>query len=156
MKRIHIILLGLAFSLAGLTERGLAQVPIPIVSVGFRNDTPTAIIVQGTSKVNNVPRRGQPFSVAPGKINYDNNVPFGIPRFISIYDAAQPSKILLSNKQVLIQHREPVFLVVRNTLPGQGQVMLIPVPPSVSSPPSPPSPPPPPPPPPDPPPDSDP
>ncbi len=123
MTRIYLIICGLTCWLACLAGPAQAQA-LPTVSVGFRNDTATAVIVQGTSKVNNVPRRGQPFAVAPGKINYDNNVPLGV-RFVTIYYAAQPSKILLSNGPVFVQGRAPMFAITAGRLPGQ--VVLVPI-----------------------------
>ena len=115
--------------LAGLPGRTAQAEALPTVSVGFRNDTATAVMVQGASKVNNVPRRGQPFAVAPGKINYDNNVPLGV-RFVTIYYAAQPSKILLSNGPVFVQGRATMFAITAGRLPGQ--VVLVPISPPLA------------------------
>ena len=61
--------------------------------IGFRNATNAPVIVQGASVVNGTLRRGQPILIPPGKVGWDNNLPAG-KRFITIYDANQPTRVL--------------------------------------------------------------
>jgi hypothetical protein len=62
--------------------------------LGFRNDLKIPIIVQGESVVDNVLRRGQPLLIYPGKVAWDTNLKQG-DRWISIYDARLPNRVLL-------------------------------------------------------------
>lgn len=103
------IVLSILFSLIlllGQNQVSLAQVPG--TTIGFRNDTKTPIIVQGTSKVNNLPRRGQPIFVPVGRIGFDS-APIGI-RFINIYDAQQ--RILLADFPIIVQNRDLLYSVI--------------------------------------------
>ena len=129
MNRMHANLIGLTAlaGILGLLEPSFAQFPavqVPGVSLGFRNDTKAAIIVQGASKVNNQFRRGQPIVVAPGQTGFDNHVPMGV-RFITIYDATQPSRILLANFPVSVQGKASYSV---KTGPGGVMLTLIPGP----------------------------
>jgi hypothetical protein len=64
--------------------------------IGFKNDLKIPIIVQGASFENNVIRRGQPLLIYPGKTVWDLNLKPGN-RFITIYDARQPTRILFQS-----------------------------------------------------------
>ena len=79
--------------------------------IAFKNEFPGPIIVQGTSKINNMVRNGQPILIQPGRVGWDLNVPPG-PRLINIFDANQPQRILLQNKQVPFQNRDLYFSVL--------------------------------------------
>src|SRR5262245_50922953 len=70
----------------------------PGASVGFRNDLKVPVIVQGVSLVNNMPKRGQPILVNPGKTGWDNNLPQGF-RIFTVYDY-NAGRILLNNARV--------------------------------------------------------
>lgn len=74
----------------------LAAVPGSAAAAGisFQNDTNLAIVVQGETFVNGMLRRGQPLLLQPKKTALDANVPNGT-RHIRIYDANQPSRLLL-------------------------------------------------------------
>lgn len=88
-----ILILGcLAQNLCG-TGSAQAQ-PSRAPSITFRNDSKVGVIVQGSTEVNGMQRRGQPLTIQAGKTNYDSNLPKGV-RFITIYDANQPTRILL-------------------------------------------------------------
>src|SRR5438093_1999341 len=83
-----------------LKKVALAVVVLPLLAgsaraagIGFKNDHKIPIIVQGASLENNVIRRGQPLLVYPGKTVWDLNLKPGN-RFITIYDARQPTRIL--------------------------------------------------------------
>lgn len=92
-------------------------------SIGFRNDAKVAVIVQGATDVKGMQRRGQPLLIQPGKTSYDTNLPAG-DRFITIYDANQPSKVLHRSKIPL--GKVDLFFAIR---PGPGnppQIILVP------------------------------
>jgi hypothetical protein len=117
------LLIGALACVLGMAGSCYAQgIGLPGVTLGFRNDTKSAIIVQGATKLHNQIRRGQPVIIAPGRIGYDVNVPHGI-RFITIYDATQPSRILLVNFPLAIQHRA-TFSVSHG---AGGQTLLTPI-----------------------------
>jgi hypothetical protein len=60
--------------------------------LGFRNDTNVALVIQVTSLVNNVPRRGRAQVLMPGK--YYAEVAVGTNKQILIADAKQPARQL--------------------------------------------------------------
>src|SRR5262245_49336485 len=72
---------------------GQGQQPVPPGAIAFRNDLPGPIVVQGTTIVNGVVRRGQPLLLPAGRVAGDFNLPPG-PFLYSVYDANQPSRVL--------------------------------------------------------------
>lgn len=60
----------------------------------FKNDLPQPVIVQGATPAPDMIRRGQPLLIFPGRIAWDNRLDPAI-RVITIYDANQPTRILL-------------------------------------------------------------
>lgn len=103
-----------------LCADGFAQGPI--VSVGFRNDLKMPVIVQGTSKVNNMVRRGSPILVPAGRMSGDFNVPPG-QRVYSVYDANQPTRVLAQNVPVNVVPGRNLSFVIRAV---GNQVALVP------------------------------
>lgn len=90
-----------------------AQAPNPAngVSVGFRNRTGKAVIVQGFTVINNVQRRGQTLLVPPqGGMAFEANVPNGF-RYYTIYDANQTARVFLRDYAVPIQGRDLFFTI---------------------------------------------
>jgi hypothetical protein len=108
----------LAGALAGVV---VAQ-PMAIVAVAFRNELKTPVIVQGTSSVNGMIRRGPPILVAAGRVSGDFNVPLG-PRLYSVYDANQPSRVLARDVQVNVLPGRNITFGIR---PIGNQVGLVP------------------------------
>ncbi len=100
------------------------QKNVPAVSIAFRNDLETPVIVQGHTIVNGMQRRGQPIVIRPDKTSFDNNVPAGF-RFVSVFDANQPSRVLVLNFQVPVQGNRDLALVIRNA-PKSTRVVLAP------------------------------
>jgi hypothetical protein len=98
---------------------------IPTVSIGFRNEFKSAIIIQGHSIVNGMQRRGQPLFINAGKIAFDNNVPAGV-RFITILDATQPSRVLLLNFQIPVPAGRDQQLLVRPAPNNPNRIVLMP------------------------------
>lgn len=62
--------------------------------LGFRNETPVPIVVQGASVVGNAVRRGRPHLLYPGEVAWDS---VSIPgeKVLTIHLAKQPALILL-------------------------------------------------------------
>jgi len=94
---------------------GLSLAPAPaqgpLTSIAFRNETPVAVIVQGISIVNGMLRRGQPLLVVRGRAAGDFNVPAGL-RVYSVYDANQPSRVLVKDQPVnVVQGRNLSFAI---------------------------------------------
>jgi len=104
---------------------GLAPVLAQAAGIGFRNNLKTPVIVQGASVVNGMLRRGQPLLIAPAKIGWDNNLPPGV-RFITIYDANQPSNILFRGP-VPVQSQD-LFFGIRTAAGSPDRVILMPEP----------------------------
>lgn len=107
-----ILAFALILSGAGVSAQGQTQ-PMgptgPGAGVGFRNDLKVPVIVQGVSLVNNMPRRGQPILIQPGKTHWDNNLPQGF-RFYTVYDANQ-SRILLKDARINVQTADQYFVI---------------------------------------------
>ena len=97
--------------------------PPPTGSASFRNDLKVPVIVQGISQVNGVLKRGQPLLVASGKTAGDFNVPVGV-RAYSVYDANQPTRVLVKDAPITIVAGRTQPFVVR-TLPN-GQTAIAP------------------------------
>jgi len=96
---------------------------IPTVSVGCRNQTELNVIVKGYTIVNGVQRSGP---IMPLKKNggrgFESNVPSGI-RFYTVYDANQPTKVLLRDHPIPIQNRDILFDII--PVPGNPNRVLI-------------------------------
>jgi hypothetical protein len=73
-------------------------------AVGFRNETKFPIIVQGSTMVNGMPKRGQLIQIAPGKIGAENNVPAG-DRVYTVYDG-QGQQVYIQNFPVRVQNAD--------------------------------------------------
>ncbi|MCS7046152.1 MAG: hypothetical protein NZO58_07335 [Gemmataceae bacterium] len=116
-------------ALLTLAAGGGAQGPIPKggdpapVSIRFRNDTNFTVLLQGTTKVKNGERRGQPIVIAPGKAGFDNMVPPGF-RSLIIVDFNRPSRVLFKDV-IQIPPGRDLALVLR-TLPNTERVVLLP------------------------------
>jgi hypothetical protein len=127
MRQVVSALIAVACLAIFMADRVSAQ-PTPPVSVGFRNQTGTSVIVQGYTIVNGSIRRGTPILVNKnGGIAFDSNVPAGV-RFYTIHDANQATtRILLRDHRVAIQNRDAFFAIV--PMPNNpNQVLLVPDP----------------------------
>jgi hypothetical protein len=86
--------------------------PFPGASVGFRNQTGLNVIVKGYTIVNGVQRAGP---IMPLKMNggrsFETNVPIGI-RFYTVYDANQPTRVLLRDFPIPIRNPAVIFDIV--------------------------------------------
>jgi hypothetical protein len=103
----------------------LAQAPQPgTVTVGFRNQTNRPIIVQGFTVVNGVQRRGQNLPINKNGKAFEVSVPAGT-RYYTIYDANQPSRILLSQVPVPIQSRDVTFTIM-TTATNPPRIVIVP------------------------------
>ena len=113
------------FTLTGLgldTVGTEAYCQNPGPGIGFRNDLKVPVIVQGVCIVNNMPRRGQPILVAPGKTVWDNNLPAGV-RYYTIYDGNQ-QRVLLKERLVRVQNVDQFFGIRVGTGPTANQVIM--------------------------------
>lgn len=90
----------------------------------FRNDTKFALVVQGTSSINGMLRRGQPLLLPPGRTATEFNVPVGF-RLYSIFDANQPTQVLLRDKAIMIQPGRDLALTIVQSPTNPLQVGII-------------------------------
>ena len=102
--------------------KGVGFVGMP-TSIGFRNDTKNAIVVQGFTLVKGIERRGQPVLLPPNRSNFDTNVPPGI-RVYSVYDANQPANILLRDFPIQVKGNDLLFVIKSQ---GPNKVQFVPV-----------------------------
>lgn len=65
-----------------------------VPATGFRNATNRGIIVQGSTVIKGMQRAGQVLIIRPGRTGFDN-LPCVTNRVYTIYDANQPSRVLL-------------------------------------------------------------
>lgn len=101
-----------ALALALVPGASHGQNPNQAVSLSFRNDTKVAVFVQSWTLVNNMPRRGQAVLVNPGKTMADKSLPAGT-RYISVYDANQPTRIYLRDQRVDIPRNADLIFSIR-------------------------------------------
>jgi hypothetical protein len=97
--------------------------PPPGVCVGCRNQTEMNVIVKGYTLVNGMQRSGpiMPMRKAGGR-SFESNVPPGI-RFYTVYDANQPTRVLLRDHPIPIQNRDIAFDII--PVPGNPNRVLI-------------------------------
>jgi hypothetical protein len=97
--------------------------------LGFRNDLTIPIIVQGESVVSNVLRRGQPLVISPGKVAWDTNLK-PCDRWISVYDARMPSRVLLRRYLIRFPGGDVPYAVMPLAVPPTAfpRVKLTPLP----------------------------
>jgi hypothetical protein len=125
VMRVRIVSLIIAFGLMIGLGAGNAPGQVPAASLTFRNDTKAAVIVQGTSNVGGMIRRGQPVLVAAGRTGGDFNVPAG-QRSYTVYDANQPSRVLAKDVSFVVPAGANVLISIR-LLPNN-QIGLVPEP----------------------------
>ena len=119
MRQAATALIALTCLFFAVCESAQAQ-----VSVSFRNQTNTNVLVKGYTIVPGGKRNGQilPLPKNGGKA-FEPNVPVGV-RYITVHDALQPAKILLQDFPVPIQNRDVSFDIV--PVPGNpNRVMLV-------------------------------
>lgn len=119
--RAQLRALAVACLLAGALV-GIAAAQPMSVSVVFRNELKTPVIVQGTSSVNGMIRRGLPIIIPAGRVAADSNVPLGT-RLYSVYDANQPQRVLARDVQVNVIPARNITFGIR---PIGNQVGLVP------------------------------
>jgi hypothetical protein len=112
IMRCWLVNLILVFGLMLGLGAGTAYSQAPVASMVFRNDTNAPVIVQGTSIIGGMIRRGPPILVAPGKALGDFNVPAGR-RFYSVYDANQPSRVLAKDVPFDVPAGASVIVAIR-------------------------------------------
>ena len=76
--------------------------------IGFRNDHGVPVLVEGASVVNGMLRRGQPIRIAPGQMAWDSNLSPGV-RYVTIYDANQPTRVLYRDPPIQFQGRDLLY-----------------------------------------------
>jgi hypothetical protein len=124
-----VALLATSAPLAGQAPKGpLPQQGVPTVSMAFRNTLDKPVIIQGHSIVGGVQRRGQPIPVPAGKVNFDNNVPAGVRmvRFVSVFDGAQPSRVLVRNVPIPVEPGRDVRVLIRVSPTNPDVILVVP------------------------------
>jgi hypothetical protein len=109
--------------LAGL-ETASAQMPQQGVTVTFNNASKGPVIVKGYTVVNNTRRPGQLLPISKGGKAYESGVPAGF-RYYTVFDAINPSRVLLRDFPVPIQNRD-VSLVIMNAPNDPTRVVIAP------------------------------
>lgn len=108
--------------ICAVAEPAQAQVP-PGVSVGFSNNSQTAVIVKGYTIVNGAQRPGLLLPMKKGGKAYDTNVPAGL-RYYTVYDANNPTRVLLRDHQVPIQNRDTFLNIIMSPLDSTRVVIV--------------------------------
>src|SRR5438093_1471848 len=78
-------------------EQAPAQPGPKGVTVAFANATDKAVVVKGYSVVKGTPVPGQLLPMKKDGKAFEINVPPSTPRFYTIYDATNPTRVLLLN-----------------------------------------------------------
>jgi hypothetical protein len=93
-------------------------------SIGFKNESPVPVIVQGYSIIGGIQRRGMPIAIHPGRVGFDLNVPPG-PRFYTIYNGNQPALILLRDFPIPPRPGDVLFIVRPSRVnPNHAEIVL--------------------------------
>ena len=93
-----------------------------VITIGFRNDLKTPVIIQGVSQIGGMVRRGPPIVVLPGRLGGDFNVPAGR-RIYNVYDANQPTRVLARDVTVNVLPGRNLSFAIK----GAGnQAMVVP------------------------------
>jgi hypothetical protein len=107
---LHLAAASLSLLALPLLAGEAARAQQSTAAIGFRNETNSAVLVQGASLVNGMLRRGQPLLISSGKMAWDTQVSKG-PRQITIYDANQTSRILYQGPPFQFQGYDVIFCV---------------------------------------------
>ncbi len=94
--------------------------------IGFRNETAQPVIVQGSSVVNSMVRRGRPLLIYTNRVAWDNKLAPGH-RTITIYDAKRTTQILF-RKTIPFQGRDMFFAIRILATPKGPQMTIVPQP----------------------------
>lgn len=115
--------LGLAVACSLCVPAIFAQNKSSPGGIGFRNELNMPVLVEGASLVNGTLRRGQPIRIAPGQMAWDCNLSPGL-RYVTIYDANQPTRILYRDPPIPFQGRDILYGV--KPMPNrQDRVLLV-------------------------------
>src|SRR5262249_18493431 len=77
----------------GTVLLGAGQAAAQPTWTGFRNDTDLPVVVQASSLINNVGRRGKPHLLYPGEAYMECIIYPGVKQFV-VYDAKHPTRVL--------------------------------------------------------------
>jgi hypothetical protein len=112
--------------IAGLV---LFTVPKPAAAavIGFQNKLKMSITVEAATVVGGRVNRDNSLLIDPGKVAWHLNVPNGH-RFINIYDANQPARLLFRGKVPVLNNNQKMFFSIQLVQPPRGlpQVQLVP------------------------------
>jgi hypothetical protein len=98
------------------------------VTVGFMNNSHTPVIVKGYTLVKGVPIPGQLLPMKKDGKAFEK-VPPNTPRFYTVYDATNPTRVLLLNQPVPIQNRDLVLMIKTSPLdPTRVVIIAVPTP----------------------------
>jgi hypothetical protein len=122
MRQVVIALLASTCLLPSLAAPARAQGG---ASVGFKNETPLPLIIQGHTLINGVQRRGAPLLLGVGRAAFDLNVPPEAIRFYTVFNGNQPAQILLRDFPIPIRSVE-TLIIVRPSPRNPNQVEFVP------------------------------
>ena len=95
------------------TARGQVQQG---VTVQFANNSHTGVIVKGYSILpGNIKVAGPIIPIKKGGLAFEAKVPAGI-RYYTVYDAVNPTQILLQDHAVLIQNRDVPLVIMQSPI----------------------------------------
>jgi hypothetical protein len=126
MTIVHRLLGKSLLILVALASLALLPAQVSATGIGFRNEMDVPVLIQGTSNINGMIRRGQPVILLPGRTGLDQNVPPG-PRQITIYDANQPNRVLLQTVVPVPLSGQNLYFSIRPaSAPGPYPIELVP------------------------------
>lgn len=93
--------------------------------IGYKNDTPHTVVVQGSSNVGGQVRKGQPHQINPREAAWDQ-VTAGV-KTITVFDPQQPNRVLWQG-QVNVGDKDQFFSIqVEIGADKQPRMKLVPV-----------------------------
>jgi hypothetical protein len=114
-----------------LPGQGPGPGPGPIqqgVTIAFGNASHTPVVVKGYSIVKGQPIPGQLLPMKKDGKAFETNVPANSPRFYTVYDATNPTRVLLQNQRVPVLNRDLILLIKTSPLDPKTVVIVPAVP----------------------------
>lgn len=102
------------------------QGPVNGVTVGFLNNSHTPVIVKGYALVKGIPIPGPLMPMKKDGKAFEK-APANTPRFYTVYDATNPTRVLLRDQPVPILNRDLLLMIKTSPLDPQ-RVIIVAVP----------------------------
>ena len=94
------------------------------MTVAFGNSSHTAVVVKGYSIVKGQPVPGQLLPMKKDGKAFETNVPANTPRYYTVYDATNPTRVLLQNQRIPVLNRDLILLIKTSPLDAKAVAIV--------------------------------